>query len=168
MAPPSEGAVRIRAAVSADAGFIFECIRSLAVYEKLEHEVTGDVETLESHLFGARRFAEALIVELDGVAAGYALFFHTYSTFLTKPGLFLEDLFVMPERRGRGLGKALLLYLAAEAESRECGRLEWSVLDWNEPAIAFYRSIGARPVDGWTAYRLTGRALADAASAAGS
>jgi GNAT superfamily N-acetyltransferase len=153
-------AIRIREAEPADVELILEFIRGLAEYEKLTKVLRIDPQGFHDHLFGERRYCEALIGELEGAAAGYALYFHTYSTFLTKPGIWLEDLFVLPEHRGSGVGRALLRHVAAIGESRGCGRLEWSVLDWNEPAIRFYRSIGAAPVDGWTMYRLDGDALA--------
>ena len=126
----------------------------------LDH-VTLDEGELRTHLFGERRYAEVLLAEDDAGTSvvGFALFFHNYSTFLGKPGMYLEDLFVRPEHRGGGHGKALLSHLARLAVERGCGRLEWSVLDWNEPSIAFYRSLGATPMDEWTVYRLTGDAL---------
>ncbi len=162
--------ITVRPATEDDVGLILSLIGRLAAYEKLSDAMVGSESALRDHLFGARRYAEANIAELDGEAVGYALFFHTYSTFLTKPGIWLEDLFVMPEARGKGLGKALLAGLAATAVERGCGRLEWSVLDWNEPSIAFYRGLGATPVDGWTSYRMTGgplQALATSANAPG-
>ena len=115
-------------------------------------------EALREHLFGERPVAEVVLAE-DGDPAGFALFFHSFSTFLGRPGIYLEDLYVRPEFRGRGVGRALLVHLARLAKERGCGRLEWSVLDWNEPAIGFYGRIGASPVDGWTVYRVTGEAL---------
>ena len=151
--------VRIRPAEPADADLILGFIRGLAEYENLTGELRIDERGFREHLFGERRYCEALIGELDGTAVGYALFFHTYSTFLTKPGIWLEDLFVVPQHRGHGVGRAMLAHLAALTEARGCGRLEWSVLDWNEPAIRFYRSIGAGPNEGWTMYRLAGDAL---------
>jgi len=153
----------IRQATSEDCALILAFIRALAGYEKLLHEVTASEEDLRRTLFGERPFAEILIAEWSGQAAGFALFFHNYSTFLAKPGIYLEDLFVLPEFRGSGIGKALLRHLAGIAVERNCGRLEWSVLNWNEPAIGFYRSIGARAMDEWTQYRLTGQALQDMA-----
>lgn len=149
----------IRPATSEDVGPILQLIRELAEYEKLSHEVVATEETLRKSLFGDRRFAEALIGEVEGQPAGFALFFHNFSTFLGRPGIYLEDLYVRPEARGSGLGRALLVYLAGLALERGCGRLDWSVLDWNEPAIGFYKSVGAAPVDGWTGYRVTGEAL---------
>jgi GNAT superfamily N-acetyltransferase len=151
--------VRIRPAVRDDVAAIERLIRSLADYEHLADQVVATADDLAAHLFGERAFAEVLIAESGGEAIGYALFFHSYSTFLTKPGIFLEDLFVLPEFRGRGLGRRLLEGVAAVAVERGCGRLEWAVLDWNEPAIGFYRALGADSVDGWTTYRLTGRGL---------
>ena len=154
----------IRPAVPTDVATIAALIRELAEYEHLEHEVVLDEGRLQEHLVGARPYAEVLIAEVAGTAAGFALFFHNYSTFLGQPGIYLEDLFVRPECRGHGLGKALLVELARLALERECGRIEWSVLDWNEPSIAFYRSLGAEPKDEWILYRLTGdpmRALAE-------
>ena len=134
-------------------------IRALADYEHLSHEVELDEAALREHLFGEHRYAEVLITEEPGAVVGFALFFHNFSTFLGKPGLYLEDLFVVPEHRGAGHGKALLARLAQIARDRGCGRLEWSVLDWNEPSIQFYRALGARPMDDWTTYRLSGDAL---------
>ena len=138
----------IREATIDDIPAIAALIRSLAEYERLTHEVALDVDQLAAHLFGDRRYAEVLIAEDAGEVVGFALYFHNFSTFLGQPGIYLEDLFVIPEHRGRGHGKALL------------GRLEWAVLDWNEPSIAFYRSLGARPMDDWTTYRLSGEELA--------
>ena len=149
----------IREAVQDDLGLIFRFICDLAEYERLRHEVHADVETLGNYLFGPRPMAEVLIGEIDGAPKGFALFFHNFSTFEGKPGLYLEDLFVAPEARGSGLGKALLSRLGRIALDRGCARFEWSVLAWNEPAIAFYRAIGARPMDEWTVQRLDGEAL---------
>jgi GNAT superfamily N-acetyltransferase len=149
----------IRVALEEDAPLILRLIEELAEYEKLSNEVVATEETLRKSLFGERRFAEALIGEIEGEPAGFAVFFHSFSTFLGKPGIYLEDLYVRPQFRGSGLGRALLVYLAKVARERGCGRLEWSVLDWNEPAIGFYRRIGAAPVSGWTVYRVTGDAL---------
>ena len=150
----------IRFAEEADIPTILRFIRALAVYEKLEHECLADEAGLRTHLFGPRSFAEVLLIEERNVAHGFALFFHNFSTFLAKPGLYLEDLFVDPAQRGNGYGKALLVKLAEIAVERGCGRLEWSVLDWNKPSIDFYLSLGARPMDEWTIYRLDGAALA--------
>lgn len=129
------------------------------MYEKLEHAVVATQEVLRRTLFGERRYAEALIARLDGEPVGFALYFHNFSTFVGKPGLYLEDLFVEPAHRGKGIGKALLQHLAAIAVERDCGRVEWAVLDWNAPSIAFYRSLGAVPMDQWTVFRLEGAAL---------
>ena len=154
----------IRAATPADVPVIAELIRALADYEHLSHEVVLDEERLREHLFGARPYAEVVLAEHEGTVVGFALFFHNFSTFLGRPGIYLEDLFVRPEHRGAGHGKALLAHLASLAVERGCGRLEWSVLDWNEPSIAFYRSLGAVAMDEWTVYRLTGDALSTLAS----
>ncbi len=149
----------IRPAVAADTPTIAALIRALAEYEHLSHAVVLDENQLRAHLFGPRPFAEVLLVEETNEVAGFALFFHNFSTFLGQPGIYLEDLFVRPEYRGRGHGKALLVELARLAVERGCGRLEWAVLDWNEPALRFYRSLGAAPLDDWTLYRLSGDAL---------
>jgi GNAT superfamily N-acetyltransferase len=153
--------VQIRAATSADVPLILNLIRGLAEYEKLSHEVEATEEKLRATLFGSRPAAECVIASAEsGEPAGFALFFTNYSTFLARPGLYLEDLFVLPEFRGRGMGKALLTHLAALANARDYGRMEWSVLDWNETAIAFYESFGARRLREWQICRLTGPALA--------
>ena len=149
----------IRPATPADLDTIARLIHALAEYERLANHVTLDEAQLREHLFGPRPYAEVLLAEEAGVTVGYALFFHNYSTFRGQPGIYLEDLFVRPEHRGKGHGKALLAALAKFAVERGCGRLEWNVLDWNEPAIQFYRSLGAVPLTDWTAYRLTGEAL---------
>ncbi|MBY0514446.1 MAG: GNAT family N-acetyltransferase [Gemmataceae bacterium] len=149
----------IRAATPADLHTIVRLIRDLAEYEKLAHAVDLDEAKLRDHLFGPRPYAEVLLAEDAGAVVGFALFFHNYSTFRGKPGIYLEDLFVEPAHRGKGHGKALLAALAALAMERGCGRLEWAVLNWNEPAIQFYKSLGAKPMDEWTVYRLTGDAL---------
>jgi GNAT superfamily N-acetyltransferase len=151
--------VRIRSGVRADVPVIAELIRGLARYEKLEDEVMMTEEGLASNLFGPHHYAETLIAEDDGSPVGFALFFHNFSTFLGKPGIYLEDLFVIPESRGSGVGRALLKELARVAVERDCGRLEWAVLDWNRDAIGFYERLGARPNSEWTVYRLTGEAL---------
>jgi GNAT superfamily N-acetyltransferase len=158
--------VILRPAVRADAAVLFDLIKALAEYEKLSHAVTGSVADLEKHLFGPRPFAEAILAELDGQAVGWALFFYNYSTFLTKPGIYLEDLFVLPEFRGRGIGKSLIVYLAQLAVDRDCGRLEWSVLDWNELAIGFYKRMGADVLPDWRICRVTGESLASLAVSA--
>jgi GNAT superfamily N-acetyltransferase len=156
----------IRPATSDDLPLIAQFIRDLADYERLAHEVRFDEAELGERLFGARPYAEVLIGEVDGVAEGFALFFHNFSTFEGKPGVYLEDLFVRPEARGAGLGKAFLQRLAQLAVERDCARLEWWVLDWNEPAIRFYKALGAKPMDDWTTYRVDGDALAALAIAA--
>ncbi|NKF22599.1 GNAT family N-acetyltransferase [Solimonas marina] len=152
-------AIVLRPAAPADAPLLLSLIRALADYEKLTHEVVATEDALREHLFGARPYAEALIAEHDGEAAGFALFFHNYSTFLAQPGLYLEDLFVKPEHRGRGIGKRLLIELARLATERGCGRFEWTVLDWNEPAIRFYESLGAELKREWIINRVSGAAL---------
>ena len=151
--------LRIRSGEQPDVPLIAELIRGLARYEKLEHEVTLTEEKLDRALFGERPYAETLIAEDDGRAVAFALFFHSFSTFLAQPGIYLEDLFVVPEARGGGVGRALLEKLAQTAVERGCGRLEWAVLDWNEPAIRFYERLGAKPNAEWTVYRLTGESL---------
>lgn len=157
----------IRAATAADTPTICRLIRALAEYENLSDQVTLDEARLREHLFGPRPYAEVLLAEEAGQVVGFALFFMNYSTFLGKPGIYLEDVFVQPEHRGRGHGKALLVALARLAVERGCGRLEWAVLNWNKPAIDFYRSLGAVPLDEWTTYRLTGDALRGACGLAG-
>ena len=151
--------ITIRPAAHADLPLIGQLIRDLAVYEKLEHEVRFDQATLGEKLFGARPYAEVVIGEIDGAAQGFALFFHNFSTFEGRPGIYLEDLYVREAARGSGLGKALLAHLAALAVARDCARLEWSVLDWNAPAIGFYKALGARAMDEWTVMRVDGEAL---------
>ncbi len=152
--------MNVRTATRADIPLILELIQALAEYEKLSDACVATVENLDASLFGPRPYAEALIGEWQGEPAGFALFFHNYSTFLAQPGIYLEDLFVKPEFRGNGIGKALLIRLAKIAEERDCGRLEWSVLDWNEPSIGFYKKLGARALDDWTIFRVTGADLA--------
>jgi GNAT superfamily N-acetyltransferase len=156
--------IRITRATESDASVILEMIRGLAAYEKLSHAVTATEEELRRTLFGPRPAAEILLAySADGshmeTCEGFALFFQNYSTFLAKPGIYLEDLFVKPEARGNGLGLALLKELARIAIERNCGRMEWSVLDWNEPSIGFYKKLGAIPMDEWTTFRLTGDAM---------
>ena len=158
---------QIRPATPADLPLILGFIQGLATYEKLLHEVEATEAKLGATLFGPRPAAECLLAFAgEGTPAGFAIFFTNYSTFLARPGLYLEDLFVSPEFRGRGIGKALLLHLARLANQRGCGRMEWSVLDWNQPAIEFYESIGAERKSDWTICRLTGPALARYAPAA--
>lgn len=149
----------IRPATVDDTPTICELIRALAEYERLSHAVVLDEDRLRGYLFGPRPFAEVLLAEEDDQVVGFALFFHNFSTFLGRPGIYLEDIFVRSEYRGRGHGKALLAAIARLAVERGCGRIEWSVLNWNEPSIAFYRSLGAVPLDDWTTYRLTGDSL---------
>lgn len=149
----------IRKANVDDAQLILDFIIGLARYEKLEHEVIGSVEDIRRTLFGEQPAAEVVIAEYDGHPAGFALFFTSYSTFLAQPGIYLEDLFVHPQYRGYGVGKSLLAHLASLAVARKMGRLDWSVLNWNEPAIRFYEQIGATGMTEWTQYRLTGEAL---------
>ena len=149
----------IRSATPADLPLIAQFIRDLADYEKLAHDVRFDEAKLGANLFGPRPYAEVLIGEIDGTAQGFALFFHNFSTFVGKPGLYLEDLSVRPAFRGHRLGKRLMARLAQIAIERDCGRFEWSVLDWNTPAIDFYTAAGAKPQDEWTVYRLEGEAL---------
>lgn len=154
----------IRTANRADAPTICHLIRSLAEYERLTHEAVFDEGQVAEHLFGAHRYAEVLLAEDDGRVIGFALFFHNYSTFVGKPGIYLEDLFVLPEYRGRGHGKALFQAVARVAVERSCGRMEWSALNWNQPAIEFYKSSGATPMSAWTTFRLTGEELTAAAA----
>ena len=151
--------ITLRAARASDVPVILRFIQGLADYEKLSHACVATEAELTATLFGERPFAEVLLAFWNEEPAGFALFFHNYSTFLAKPGIYLEDLFVDPAFRGKGMGKALLIALARLAVERGCGRLEWSVLDWNEPAIQFYKSLGAVAMDEWTGYRVTGEAL---------
>jgi GNAT superfamily N-acetyltransferase len=149
----------IRPATSEDVPLILDLIRGIAEYEKLSHEVVATEDLLREHLFGPRPAAEVLLAYVDGNSVGFALYFPNFSTFLGRPGVYLEDLYVRPEMRGKGVGKALLREVARVAARRNGGRLEWSVLDWNEPAIQFYKSLGAVPMDEWTVHRVTGDAL---------
>lgn len=149
-----------RPATEADTGFLLQLILELADYEKLTHEVVATEESLRRTLFGPQRAAEALVGCVDGTPAGMAIFFQNYSTFLARPGLYLEDLYVQPAHRGRGLGRALILALARTAVQRGCGRYEWTVLDWNRPAIDFYQALGAEMKPDWRIMRVTGEALA--------
>lgn len=146
-------------ATISDVPEILSFIKDLAIFEKLEHEMQVTELALTETLFGPKKYAEVIFLEADGTRVGFALFFHTYSTFLGKPGLYLEDLYVRTEHRGRGYGKRLLSYLAKIAVERNCGRLEWSVLDWNKEAIDFYLRLGAQPMNEWTVHRVTGDAL---------
>jgi GNAT superfamily N-acetyltransferase len=150
---------KINFATSSDIPLILQFIKELAEYEKLLHEVVATEELLKETLFGSKSHAEVIIGYLEEKPVSFALFFHNFSTFLGKPGIYLEDLYVKPEARGQGIGKIMLSYLAKLAKDRNCGRLEWWVLDWNETAINFYKSIGAKPMDEWTVYRVTGQEL---------
>jgi GNAT superfamily N-acetyltransferase len=151
--------ITIRPAAPHEMPLVLEFVRELAVYEHLEHEMTATAEDFAAALFGPQACAEVVFACVDHTPVGYALFFRTFSTFVGKPGIFLEDLFVRPQARGHGIGKRLLSWLARTALERGCGRLEWAVLDWNEPSIGFYRSLGAIAQDEWTTYRLTDEAL---------
>lgn len=150
---------QVRQAIADDVPQIFNLIQALAEYERLSHQVTGSAEDLRQHLFGERIYAEAIITEIETKIVGFTLFFPNYSTFLTKPGIYLEDLFVLPEYRRRGIAKAMLSYLGKLAIARNAGRLEWSVLDWNESAISFYRRMGAEILPDWRTCRVTSEAL---------
>ena len=156
----------LRVATAADVPTIRGLIEGLAEYEKLRHECHATDALLHRALFGPRPYAEVVLAEWEGTVVGFALFFHNFSTFLARPGIYLEDLFVQPAYRGLGIGRALLQHLARLAVERECGRLEWSVLDWNIDAIGFYETLGARAQDEWTVYRVTGEALTQLASGA--
>jgi GNAT superfamily N-acetyltransferase len=152
--------ITIRPAGRDDVPLVLQFIRDLARYERLEHEVTASEAELAEALFGARPYAEVVFACDGDLPVGFALFFHNFSTFKGRPGIYLEDLYVHPQARGRGIGKRLLAHLARTAMERRCARLEWAVLDWNEPSIGFYRSLGAVPMDEWRVFRLTGDALA--------
>lgn len=158
--------IEVRAATEEDVPLILSFVRELAGYERLSHEVSATEDLLRFHLFGERRTAEAVIGQYADEPAGFALFFHNFSTFLGRPGMYLEDLYVEPEFRGKGIGRAMRVYLAGLAKERGCGRLEWSVLDWNEPAIRLYRGIGAASMDEWTVYRVAGEVLDELAARA--
>jgi GNAT superfamily N-acetyltransferase len=162
----NNAAFTVRAAAESDAPAIAELVRELAVYEKLDHLAVATAEDFRLHLFGPSRAAEAIVAEAGGQAVGFALFFTTFSTFRGRPGVYLEDIYVRPAYRGRGIGKALIASLAEKVAVRGGGRLEWAVLNWNTPSIEFYRSLGARPLDEWTTYRLDGEPLARLASLA--
>ncbi|QDK45104.1 N-acetyltransferase [Bdellovibrio sp. ZAP7] len=151
--------LQIRKALKSDISTILNFIKLLADYEKLSHEVVATPQLLEEQIFGDKSPVQVLIAELDSKPVGFALYFYNFSTFLGRKGIYLEDLFVLPETRGQGVGKSLLQALAVQAVAEGCGRVEWSVLDWNKPAIDFYKSIGAGPMDEWTVYRLTGENL---------
>lgn len=150
-----EDNLKIRSAEINDTPIILKLIKDLSIYEKLAHQFNNNEELVKKYLFGETRFAEVLIAECKNQPVGFALFFHNYSTFVGKPGIYLEDLFVQPEMRGKGIGKKLFLELVKIAKERNCGRVEWSVLNWNTPAINFYKSLGAISLDQWTVYRLT-------------
>lgn len=153
---------KIRPAEESDVKLILQFIKGLGTYEKLSHQVVATEEKLHKTLF-QQKMAEVIIGEYNGQAVGFALFFHNYSTFLGQAGIYLEDLFVVPEMRGRGFGKSLLKHLAKLAVERDCGRLEWACLDWNEPSICFYKGLGAQALDDWTVYRVTGATLKEMA-----
>ena len=151
--------IRIDSATEKDIPLVLKLIRDLADFEKLSHQCVATEELLRDALFGERKFAEVVIASFNEEAAGFALFFHNFSTFVGRPGIYLEDLYVVPHLRGNGIGKALLVYLARLAKDRNCGRFEWAVLDWNEPAIEFYRNLGAVPLHDWTTFRMTRDAI---------
>ena len=165
MSPTSIPGFSIRPATPDDVPLVLHFIRALADYERLAHEVVATEADLHATLFGEQPAAEVVLGFYEDEPVGFALFFPTYSTFLARPGIWLEDLFVEPAWRGRGFGRALLAYLGGLAYARGCGRLEWAVLDWNEPAIRFYEALGARPQSDWTTYRVTGDALVRLAGA---
>ena len=152
----SGSSFEIRTATLADVPTILQLIRDLATYERAPNEVTATEEQLHDVLFGEKPAAEVLLALAAGAPVGFAVFFQNFSTWLGRPGLYLEDLFVKPEERGKGYGRALLVHLGRIARERGCGRMEWAVINWNEPAIKFYRALGAKPLDEWTVYRLTG------------
>jgi GNAT superfamily N-acetyltransferase len=158
--------VTIRPCVEGDAESLVNLVRELAVYERLEQFARATADDFRRHLFGPTPVAEAIVAEAEGQPVGFALFFMNFSTFRGQPGIYLEDLFVQPDHRGKGVGKRLLAAVASRAVERGCGRLNWSVLDWNEPSIGFYRSLGAQPLDDWTIFRLDEEALARLASLA--
>lgn len=157
--PSKTDAFSLRLAEIQDVPLILDFIRKLAEYEHLAHEVVASEEDLEKYLFGPQKVAEVILAYEGGKPVGFALFFHNFSTFLGKPGIYLEDLFVSEQFRGKGYGKALLIYLAKLAVERECGRLEWAVLDWNEPSIEFYKALGARMLNEWIVNRVSGESL---------
>jgi GNAT superfamily N-acetyltransferase len=156
--------IQIQSATEADVPLILKLIKALAEYERLGQEVAATEDMIRESFFGPAPHAKAVIARIGGDAVGFAIWFSTYSTFLSKPGIYLEDLFVLPDWRGKGVGRALLRHLARIAVEQGCGRIEWSVLDWNETAIRFYRNIGARAMNEWTVYRLTGDAIARVAN----
>jgi len=163
----SDPKTALRFATVDDVGLILDFIRQLADYENMADEVAADEDQLRQSLFGERRVAEVVIASYDGEPAGFVLFFHNFSTFLGRPGIYVEDLFVIPALRGHGIGKSLLSYLARLAVERGCGRLEWWVLDSNEPAIRFYERLGAQAMDEWTVFRVTGQTLEELAEGRG-
>ncbi len=156
--------VKIVPATERDLPLVLDFIRKLAEYEKLSHQVVATIELLREGLFGECRVAEVVLAYLGEEPVGFALYFHNFSTFVGRAGIYLEDLFVEPHHRGKGIGKALLAHVANLAVQRKCGRFEWAVLDWNTPSIEFYKSLGAVPLDDWTLFRLTGDALQRVAS----
>jgi GNAT superfamily N-acetyltransferase len=151
----TENKLKIRKADINDVSLILSLIKEIADYEKLSHEVTATEKDIQENLFGDVKYAEVLIAEYENEPVGYALFFYNFSTFTGKPGIYLEDLFIKPKYRGKGIGKTLLLRLIEIAKDKNCGRVEWCVLDWNEPAINFYKNLGAVPMDGWSIFRVT-------------
>jgi len=151
--------LKIRAAVEGDVPILLQFIKKLALYERLSHAVTATEEALRRNLFGEKRGAETILTEYQGMVVGFSVYFHNFSTFDGEPGIYIEDLYVDESHRGQGLGLAMFMYIAKLAKERRCGRLEWSVLDWNDPAIRFYKKLGAAPLSDWTTYRLTGEAL---------
>jgi GNAT superfamily N-acetyltransferase len=160
MSEPASAAIHVRPAQPTDVSPMHTLLLELAAYERLSHAVQATADSLREALFGARPVAEAIVVEAGRQIVGYALYFTTYSTFVGRPGMYLEDLYVQPAWRGQGIGKRLLAEIARQAVERSCGRLEWAVLDWNQPSIDFYQRLGARPLDDWTTYRMTGEPLA--------
>jgi GNAT superfamily N-acetyltransferase len=162
--PTKNPDINLRVANESDVALILNFIKALAEYEKLSHEVTATDELLKQKLFGEKQVAEVILAFYKNEPAGFALFFHNFSTFIGKPGIFLEDLFVKPEYRSKGIGKILLSYLGVLAVERDCGRIEWAVLDWNDPAIKFYKKLGAKPMDEWTVFRVTGETIHDLAN----
>ncbi|HKQ81550.1 MAG TPA: GNAT family N-acetyltransferase [Steroidobacteraceae bacterium] len=163
----TEGTLQIEPATPADVPVILQLIRELAIFERLLPEVVATEALLHEHLFGERRFAEVVLARVSGEAVGFALYFHNYSTFKSRPGIYLEDLYVRDHCRGRGYGAALLRHLAKIAVARRCARFEWSVLDWNQRAIDFYRGLGAEPLNEWTMFRVSGEALVQLAKESG-
>jgi GNAT superfamily N-acetyltransferase len=159
---PALAEFRIRPAVESDVALILQFIKGLGEYEKLSHQVVATEEKLRKTLF-QQKMAEVIIGEYEGIPVGFALFFHNYSTFLGQAGIYLEDLFINPDMRGKGFGKSMLKYLANLAVERDCGRLEWACLDWNEPSICFYKGLGAEALDDWTVYRVAGETLKELA-----